>query len=112
VKFFIAAPIHAYSTQLTVSIREIEANAAGWELYMCSPDELREEAEKNPDGRLELYALWRYNHPAWRKSLPWYKEDEGKDGTQKSEGSQETDNEGEGTGPLAESLDNTGAPDK
>lgn len=82
-----------------VLIREIEANSAEWELYMCSPDQLRDEAEKEPDGCLELYALWKYDPSAWRRSLPWNQGDKGKEGTQKAEGSQETVKEKEGIDP-------------
>lgn len=87
-------------------LREIEANSAEWELYMCSPDELRDEAEKESDGCLPLYALWKYDTPAWRRSLPWYQGDKGKEGTDKSQGSQETAKKNEGTESKEKTVDN------
>lgn len=39
---------------------------------MCSPDELRDELEKDPnDPTLELYAEWKYDTKTWKKTLPW-----------------------------------------
>ena len=59
----------AGSTQLTARIREIEANAAAWELYMCTPDELRDEAEKSSGQYLDLYENWRYDIKGWQNII-------------------------------------------
>ncbi|KAK4151218.1 hypothetical protein C8A00DRAFT_45523 [Chaetomidium leptoderma] len=77
---------------------EIEANAAAWELYMCTSDELRDQAEKGSDQYLDLYADWKYDITGWKKSLPWYnKEEEAKKETRESEEIKGKDEEGKDT---------------
>lgn len=54
---------------------------------MCTSDELRDQAEKSSGQYLDLYEDWKYDIAGWKKSLPWYKEEEAK--KERQEGTRE-----------------------
>ncbi|KAE9574150.1 hypothetical protein CGMCC3_g10001 [Colletotrichum fructicola] len=67
-----------YGYAWTKGYNRIAEEMARWELYVCAPDGLREQAAVA--GGTELY--WEWNMiDTWRDSLPWNRRDEGKEGS-------------------------------
>ncbi|KAH0439673.1 hypothetical protein CcaCcLH18_02783 [Colletotrichum camelliae] len=62
-----------YGYAWTKGYSRIAGEMARWELYVCAPDGLREQA--TDEGGVELYSEWNMID-TWRESLPWNRRDQ------------------------------------